>query len=495
MRISTSRKAMADLKADLVACFAFEGEAAPSGVADPRLRNELAAEMKAEKFRAHPGDLLRWNTNGSFGSRRFLVVGMGKKGERFHEALRAGCAAASRAASRIHCKSMAIRLPKGGSKDPVEDVRSAVEGALFGAYHFDRYLTDPERKPIHLVRAEIASGIPPAKARKGAALGRVAARAVCFARDLVNDPPSRMNPVAMARAVAAEGRRNGLVVKVSTRKEIEKLGFKSMLSVARGSKAEPRFVHMTWKPAKGRSNGKKIVLVGKGVTFDSGGLNLKPAGGMLTMKSDMGGAAAVTGAMTALKESGCKTEVHGLIGLVENMANGDAYKPGDILDTYAGKTVEVGNTDAEGRLVLCDMLAWASRTLKPTAVVDLATLTGACVVALGLLATGLFTRHAPLRQALLDAAEQGGEKVWPMPMYEEYLDPLQKGPADLINVGERWGGAISAALFLGEFLPRDLPWAHLDIAGPAFCEKATAETPLGGTGAGVRTLIRWLERM
>jgi leucyl aminopeptidase len=207
----------------------------------------------------------------------------------------------------------------------------------------------------------------------------------------------------------------------------------------------------------------------------------------------MGGAAAVVGAMTALRDTGCKAEVHGLIGLVENMVNGDAYKPGDILETYSGKTVEIGNTDAEGRLVLCDMLAWAEKTLKPTAMVDLATLTGACVVALGMLATGLFTRHDDLKNALLSAADSGGEKVWPMPMYEEYLDQLQNGPADLINVGERWGGSISAALFLGEFISRKLPWAHLDIAGPAFCEKPGPETPLGGTGAGVRTLVRWLE--
>jgi len=177
------------------------------------------------------------------------------------------------------------------------------------------------------------------------------------------------------------------------------------------------------------------------------------------------------------------------------MTGGRAYKPGDILDTHAGKTVEVGNTDAEGRLVLCDLLSYGSKRLRPTHVVDLATLTGAVVVALGLRASGLFTRHKALSDGLLEASHAAGEKLWPLPMYEEYLQLLQKGPADLCNVGGRWGGAITAALFLGEFLSRDLPWAHLDIAGPAFAESESPETPVGATGAGVLTLLRWLENV
>jgi leucyl aminopeptidase len=193
-----------------------------------------------------------------------------------------------------------------------------------------------------------------------------------------------------------------------------------------------------------------------------------------------------------LAAAGCRDEVHGLLGLVENLTGADAYKPGDILDTYAGKTVEVGNTDAEGRLVLCDLLAYAADELAPDAMVDVATLTGACVVALGTQAGGLFCRHEPLRDELAAAAAAAGEKLWPLPMYEEYLALLQKGPADLHNVGGPWGGAITAALFLGEFVPRDLPWAHLDIAGPAFAETDTPTLAAGGTGAAVATLACWL---
>ena len=197
--------------------------------------------------------------------------------------------------------------------------------------------------------------------------------------------------------------------------------------------------------------------------------------------------------MTTLADLDCRHEVHALLGLTENMTGSDAYKPGDILDTYAGKTVEVGNTDAEGRLVLSDLLAYAAKKIKPDTMVDVATLTGACVVALGTQATGLFTRHDAMRDALLGSAASAGEKLWPLPMYEEYLQLIQRGPADLNNVGGRWAGATTAALFLGEFVPRDIAWVHLDIAGPAFLEKEQPDAPYGATGAGAPTLIRWLE--
>jgi leucyl aminopeptidase len=201
----------------------------------------------------------------------------------------------------------------------------------------------------------------------------------------------------------------------------------------------------------------------------------------------------VLATLTALAAVNCSLEVHALLGLVENMTGGSAYKPGDILDTRSGKTVEVGNTDAEGRLVLCDLLAYGAETLKPSRMVDVATLTGACVVALGTRIVGLFTRHAELRDALLAAGRTAGETLWPLPMHDEYLQLLQRGPADLRNIGGRWGGAITAALFLGEFVPRTLPWAHLDIAGPAFTDNDLPESPIGGTGVGVLTLLRWLE--
>ncbi|MHC4448200.1 MAG: leucyl aminopeptidase family protein, partial [Planctomycetota bacterium] len=375
--------------------------------------------------------------------------------------------------------------------------RAACEGAWLGAYQFDRYITDPARRSPRLRSVELSGGGAASKVKGAAERGEEGGRAVCLARDLVNEAPSRLTPGAFARQAAREARKTGLRSRVLGPPEIEKAGLSALLAVARGSDEPPRVVHLTYRPSgkKKKKTKKKVLLVGKGVTFDSGGLNLKPGDSMFTMKCDMAGAAAVLGAMTALKRLRCSVEVHGLLGLVENMTGGRAYKPGDILDTHAGKTVEVGNTDAEGRLVLCDLLSYGAKRLSPTHVVDVATLTGACVVALGLRATGLFTRHDALRDALLDASRAAGEKLWPMPLYDEYLQLLQKGPADLSNVGGRWGGAITAALFLGEFLPRKLAWAHLDIAGPAFNETEIPDTPLGATGAGVLTLLRWLERV
>ena len=271
------------------------------------------------------------------------------------------------------------------------------------------------------------------------------------------------------------------------------MGFHALLAVARGSKQPARVVHLRYRPpGKPRA---RVVLVGKGVTFDSGGLNLKSDDSMLTMKMDMAGAAAVLAAMTTLRSIGCRAEVHGLLGLVENMGGGDAYKPGDILASFSGKTIEVMNTDAEGRLVLCDLLAYAAERLAPSWIVDLATLTGACVVALGAEASGVFTRDEALATAVLAAGERAGEKLWRLPLYDEYLRALQKGPADLRSTGKRWGGAITAALFLCEFVPRDVPWLHVDIAGPAYAEQDLPEAPAGGTGAGVATLIRWLESL
>jgi leucyl aminopeptidase len=500
MRIRVSGEDLAKLKADLAVCFAYEKDSAPRGVKDAGLRRELAAQMKSDGFKGEAGDRLVWNADGRYPARRFLILGLGPEGQPPGESLRLGCARAARAAAGLSAKRMALRLPLPArrSRTADEEIRAACEGVWLGAYRFDRYLTDPSRQKTALTNVELAVDGPPAGNRRSAERGQVAGRAINLARDLVNEAPSRLTPRAMARNAAREARSSGLSCRVLGPAEIRRAGLVALLAVARGSREPAQVVHLTYRPraAKAKKKRKKttrILLIGKGVTFDSGGLNLKSGDSMLTMKSDMAGSAAVLAAMTTLGSIGCSVEVHALLGLVENMTSGAAYKPGDILDTHAGKTVEVGNTDAEGRLVLCDLLSYGVAKLKPTHVVDLATLTGACVVALGTRATGLFTRHDPLRDALLVASRNAGEKLWPLPMYEEYLQLLQKGPADLCNIGGRWAGAITAALFLGEFLPRDVPWAHLDIAGPAFADDELPECSAGATGAGVSTLVRWLE--
>jgi leucyl aminopeptidase len=490
MRVRVSGKDLSRLKADLAVCFACEGDTEPRGVTDGALRKELAAQMKAEEFKGGPNDKLVWNTNGRYPSRRFLIVGLGPEAETPGESIRLGSARAARAAAGFSASSLALRLPPGPAA--AEETRAGCEGALLGAYQFDRYLNDPARRQTRLRSIELSVAGGASRMKNAAGRGEVGGKAVCLARDLVNEAPSRLSPATFGRRAAKEARAAGLRCRVLRQPGLAKAGLHALLAVGRGSEVPPRVVHLTYTPGKAARK-KRILLVGKGVTFDSGGLNLKPTEAMLTMKSDMAGAAAVLAAMTALKRLNCSTEVHGLLGLVENMTGGAAYKPGDILETHAGKTVEVGNTDAEGRLVLCDLLSYGVKRLRPAQVVDVATLTGACVVALGTRATGLFTRHEAMRDALLEASRAAGEKLWPLPLYDEYLQLLQKGPADLCNVGGRWGGAITAALFLGEFLPRDLPWTHLDIAGPAFTETEVPEAPIGATGAGVLTLLRWLE--
>jgi leucyl aminopeptidase len=491
MRVRVSSRDLSELKADLVVCFAFEGDRAPRGVDDPALKRELAAQMKAEGFTGSRSDKLVWNAAGRYPSHRFLVLGLGPGGEDTSESLRSGCARAARLAGGFSAGDLALRLPPSREAQEVA-IRAACEGALLGAYRFDRYLTDPARRKTRLRAIELSAKGRAQLLKRAAARGEIGGQAVWLARDLVNEAPSRLTPTVFARHAAREAKAAGLRCSVIMPAQIKKNGLAALLAVARGSAQAPRLVHLTYRPDRARTK-QKVLLVGKGVTFDSGGLNLKLGDSMLTMKGDMAGAGAVLAAMTALGRLGCPIEVHALLGLVENMTGGAAYKPGDILEAHAGKTVEVGNTDAEGRLVLCDLLSWGVRRLRPTRVVDVATLTGACVVALGLEASGLFTRDESMRDSLLAASRAAGEKLWPLPMYDEYLQLLQKGPADLSNVGGRWGGAITAALFLGEFLPRETAWAHLDIAGPAFAETDSPEAPIGATGASVLTLIRWLE--
>jgi len=494
MRIRVSADGPSSAKVDLAACFAYDGDRKPSGLVDRALERELARQMKAENFLGRAGDLLIWNTDGRSQLCRHLVVGLGRRRDTPGEAIRSGCARAAKEASRFSARSLGLCLPDESRSSAEVEVRAAIEGALLGAYQFDRHLTDPTRRNVPLESIELTAGPASAKLKRVATLGQLGAEAVCLARDLVNEAPSRMTPQVMSRIAAKHAKSAGLSCKILGPAELRKIGMTALLAVSRGTREPPRVVHLTYRPSR-RKPVARIVLIGKGVTFDSGGLNLKPGEYMLTMKSDMAGAAAVLATMTALGHVGCSVEVHALLGLVENMTGAGAYKPGDILDTFAGKTVEVGNTDAEGRLVLCDLLAYAEKKLKPSRIVDVATLTGACVVALGTQASGLFTRHEKLRDELLDAGAAAGEKIWPLPMYEEYLQLLQKGPADLRNVAGRWGGGITAALFLGEFLSRELPWAHLDIAGPAFTETELPEAAIGATGSAVLTLTRWLENL
>ncbi len=372
-------------------------------------------------------------------------------------------------------------LPVG--VDPAAAAQALAEGIVLGSYSFEKYKREPKPSVIAKVVLVGSHGRvwTPAAAR-----GAGIADAVSWARDLVNEPGGTLTPPELAKLAAARLRRAGLTVRVHTEAAIEKLRLGGLLGVNRGSVQPPRLLEVVYEPS-GRAAGT-LAFVGKGLTFDSGGLSLKTGVGMMTMKCDMGGAAAVLGAMVALPIVKPKVRVHAWVPITDNMPGGDATRPGDILRIRNGATVEVLNTDAEGRLVLADALSLASET-KPDAIVDLATLTGACMVALGPSIAGLMGNDDGFVAAVRGAADAAGERVWPLPLPADYKKQLESPVADLKNIGGAYGGSLTAGLFLKEFVGEAIPWAHLDIAGPAFFEAEDPDQPRGGTGFGVRLLV------
>jgi leucyl aminopeptidase len=325
-----------------------------------------------------------------------------------------------------------------------------------------------------------------------AVLARAAAvvGAMNLARDLINEPPNVMTPEALAQRARAVAKKTGLKCEVWDLPRICEEGLNLLAAVNRGGRHPARFIQLRYKPAQ--ASRRRIVLVGKGLTFDSGGLCIKPPKGMQDMKCDMSGGALVLGTMAAVAALKPKAEVIGLIPATENMPGGAAARPGDVVTSYNGKTVEIINTDAEGRLLLADALGWAVKNLAPSVIIDHATLTGACMVALGPYAAGLFASDDAEAARLLKAAGATGEQYWRLPLAEDLREMLHSDVADMKNVGEQFGGAITAALFLKSFVDKT-PWLHLDIAGPAYLEKPTGYAPKGGSGFGIPTLLRFID--
>jgi leucyl aminopeptidase len=373
--------------------------------------------------------------------------------------------------------------------DPAGAAAAMAEAVRLSLYADQRFKSEAEPKPC----PQLVELLGLSDAARGAI---ASSQAVCsgveLARELVAAPPNVVTPAALADTAASIAREFGLELKVLERAECEALGMGSYLAVAQGSELAPKFIHLTYRPAYGAS--RRLVLVGKGLTFDSGGYNLKTAGSQIEMmKYDMGGSAAVLGAMRAVAElKPAGVEVHMIVAACENMISGGAIHPGAIVKASNGKTIEINNTDAEGRLTLADALVYACK-LEPDAVVDLATLTGACVIALGEEIAGLWSPSDGLAEALLQAGEQGGETLWRMPLRASYREGLKSGLADMKNTGPRPGGSITAALFLQDFVNADVAWAHMDIAGTVWSDKGRGLDPAGATGYGVRTLVNWVQ--
>jgi leucyl aminopeptidase len=451
----------------------------------------LARAVKREEFTGKKDQTLEVAAGGSdLKAAKVLLIGLGDPAKLTPVDTRVFAAKGARFANAAKATSLAVEvLPVAGAE------RATAEGVVLGAYRFTKYLTGDRVPKARIERATLvtsskASGKNAKEAKEAMALGQKVGEAICIARDLINEPPNELYPAALASRAVEVAKENGLEVHVMDKAALKKKGMKLILAVAGGSAHDPRLVHMIYKPEGGPAK-KKLAFVGKGLTFDSGGLCIKPAQGMEEMKGDMGGAANVVALMAAVAAVKPSVEVHGFLGCAENMPDGAAYRPGDVFGSYDGKTVEIINTDAEGRLVLADVLAYA-RELKPDLLVDNATLTGACVVALGPTVSAFYTNREEVVDRFKKALKATGEAMWHMPLVEDLREGLKSDWADIKHVADRWGGSITAALFLREFVG-DTPWVHCDVAGPSMASKAYNVFAKGGTGHGVLTFLQLID--
>lgn len=444
--------------------------------ADEALDGQLSDYLNQSGFKAKVGATTIVPSFGKVVAKAIAVVGLGSD-PNAHDVRRASGTAARRLAQH---SSAASTLHEDRDEAALG---ASAEGWWLGSYRFTEYKSDP--RPPKLRRVSLLGDASENQIARASAK----AHAGIYARDLTNEPASTLSPEEFASRAKEIAERAGLECTVLDETKLAERGFGGLLGVAQGSIRPPRLIEIRYTPS---APSGKVALIGKGVTYDSGGLSLKDAKGMEQMKTDMAGGAAVIGAMSALPTVEPGVEVTAVIPATENMPSGSAIKPGDVLKHYGGRTSEVLNTDAEGRLILADALAYASEQ-KPNAMLDVATLTGAMMVALGKKATGYFVNNDDLAREIEEAADRAGERVWRMPLFDDYRSDLDSEIADIKNTGARWGGAIFAALYLREFVGSDIAWGHLDIAGPARSDSDHDELTKGGSGVAARTLIEWVE--
>lgn len=488
MNLELQHAALNDLSTPLLAVPVFQDE---PGQAFDRVNQSLdglaATLCEEEDFKGKPGSTLLIHRDSGAAIRRVLLVGLGKSSAFKSAGFRALSCAAVQESNKRRLSSATCMLPSGVAADRL--MRFGVEGALLGGYSYTKWLSqDVTENTLSSLSFLDTDG-----RHTAADLGRFQAitAGVNFARDLVNGPPSEVDPAYLANVATEIAAESGLELEIFEEDELVKRGMDLIMAVGTGSVVRPRLIHLTYRPDNANDDTPSIAFVGKGVTFDAGGYNIKPTGSMEDMKMDMAGAATVLGLMKVINSVAPNTIVHGIVPTVENLVSRDAYKPGDIYRAMNGKSVEIMNTDAEGRLILADALCYADG-LGPDRIIDLATLTGACVVALGPNMAAIFSNDDDFAAEIKSAADHAGEDMWHMPLAKKLRPMLKSKTADMKNIGARWGGAITAALFLEEFIG-ERTWAHLDIAGPAFSDKAEGHIPAGGTGFGVLTLVQLLE--
>ena len=440
-------------------------------------------------FKGKQGEELILYRMSDLKAERVVFLGVGPEAELTLERLRQAAGKGTARAQHAAPGTAVLAVPDIAKGDPPRreaTLTAVAEGALLSNHRQNRYQSEPEVQPLKSIRLHTDA----AMTKKAAPLlKRVEAvcRGTLQARDWINQPANEKRPDQLAETMARAAREHGLKTTILDEKKLAALGMGNLLAVGGGSAHPPRLLIVEYRPPKTKGT---IALVGKGVTFDAGGLNLKPTGSIEQMKVDMAGAAAVAASVIAMAQIGSRQRVVGVMPLVENMVSGSAFRPGDIVRAVNGRTIEIGNTDAEGRLILADALAYTAKTYRPRVMIDMATLTGACVVALGEKMAGLFSPDDPLRGLIEKAGQEVHERCWPMPLPEDYRELLKSDLADMRNIGpHRWGGAIVAALFLSEFVEKTR-WAHIDIAGPAHHKKGGPYHQSGATGFGVRLLCR-----
>ncbi|MFH0913935.1 MAG: leucyl aminopeptidase [Chloroflexota bacterium] len=455
---------------------------------DQALGGAMAELVRQGEIKGKLGEITLLHSLGKLAASRIVVVGLGKKEELAPDRVRRAVGEACRSLQQKDAGSIATALPGVGVSGitPELSAQLLTEGALLGTYLFRKHITkEAGFKELGELTLVTASSAERPLLEAGVRKGRILVEAVNLARDMVNEPANVMTPTHMAEEAARLSQSCGLELTVLEREQARELGMGAFLGVARGSAEPPKFIVLRYRGAD--SDVIDLALVGKGITFDSGGISLKPSEGMGEMKGDMAGGAAVMAALGAVAQLKPRLNVVAMVAATENLPSGTALKPGDILTALGGKTIEIISTDAEGRLTLADALGYA-RKLGAKRLIDVATLTGACKVALGDICSGAFTNNQELLERVLTASRETGERVWQMPMFEEYQEQNKSDVADIKNVGGKWGGASTAAKFLEEFVG-DTPWVHLDIAGTDMSEKEKGYTVKGATGVLVRTLV------
>jgi leucyl aminopeptidase len=460
---------------------------------DRIIKRVIKKALQLKEFKAEKDDELTLYDLKDLNTKRVIFVGLGKFKKIDHETLRAFCGAIVKKCMAADPEVIWVTVPAAQKlKMEMPDVvKALMEGACLGNHLFDKYKREKKKKPLKqinfLVKPEALG-----KLRRIAPEVNTVCAGTILAREWISTPSNEKTPEQFTRSIVSKARKHGLKTRVLRERELKQHKFGALLAVAAGSQSKPSMVVLEHKPAGAK---KTLALVGKGVTFDSGGLNIKTGGSMAGMKADMSGAAAVAATMITLARLKTKSHVIGAIPIVENMPSGRATRPGDIVRSYAGKTIEIGNTDAEGRLILIDAMSYVLKKHKPQVMIDLATLTGACVVALGEKIAGVFSPDDELAEAIIASGNKNHERCWQMPLPEDYKELLKSDFADLNNMASaRWGGAITAALFLSEF-SGDTRWAHIDIAGPAYLKKGDAYCGPGGTGFGVRLLCDLIQKL